>query len=81
MDITSFSGLPLITNVAEIIKDSCVEFPFQSTEVGESLGLGILCLKNQRATDIKIVLPLGLGLASFSQSEGTLEQNAWIHFS
>lgn len=37
--------------------------------------------KNQKATDIKIELPLGLGLASFSQSEGTLEQNAWVHFS
>lgn len=73
---------PAIINVAVIIKDSCVEFPFQSTEVGESLGLGILCLKKkQRTTDIKIVFSLGLGLASFSQSEGTFEQNAWFHFS
>lgn len=62
-------------------KTAVWNFLFQSTEVGESLGLGILCLKNQRATDIKIVLPLGLGLASFSQSEGTLEKNAWVHFS
>lgn len=52
MDITSFSGLPLITNVAVIIKDSCVEFPLKSIEVGESLGLGTLGLKNQKGQQI-----------------------------